>query len=283
MTVLACIDGSRYTMSVCDHAAQAALRLGEGVELLHALDRPPGIYDPIDRSGVMTTDMAEETIAEYARINETRRRLDQEQARRILDQAAQRVRAAGVTDVRERLVFGNLVDALRDHETDARLLVMGRRGAGAERAAGHLGTNLERTVRGSQRPVLIVPPDYRPLQRFVVAYDASPSSTRIIDLLTREPMLLDAECHLLMVGADDAKHRAQLAEAAERLRAAGYRVQETLQPGHADEIILATIEQTGADLLVMGAYGHSRIRTLIVGSTTTALLRAATGAVLIIR
>ncbi|MDF1750857.1 MAG: universal stress protein, partial [Alphaproteobacteria bacterium] len=27
------------------------------------------------------------------------------------------------------------------------------------------------------------------------------------------------------------------------------------------------------DLLVMGAYGHSRIRNLIIGSTTSAMLR----------
>jgi nucleotide-binding universal stress UspA family protein len=29
----------------------------------------------------------------------------------------------------------------------------------------------------------------------------------------------------------------------------------------------------GVDLLVMGAYGHGRIRSLVVGSTTTAMVR----------
>ncbi|MBU2284983.1 MAG: universal stress protein, partial [Gammaproteobacteria bacterium] len=41
--------------------------------------------------------------------------------------------------------------------------------------------------------------------------------------------------------------------------------------------------QGGADLLVMGAYGHSRIRQLIVGSTTTALLRTSPVPVLVLR
>jgi nucleotide-binding universal stress UspA family protein len=33
------------------------------------------------------------------------------------------------------------------------------------------------------------------------------------------------------------------------------------------------VELGGIDLLVMGAYGHSRIRSLIVGSTTAAMAR----------
>jgi len=36
-------------------------------------------------------------------------------------------------------------------------------------------------------------------------------------------------------------------------------------------------------MLVMGAYGHSRIRQLLVGSTTTDMIRRATKPVLILR
>ena len=43
------------------------------------------------------------------------------------------------------------------------------------------------------------------------------------------------------------------------------------------------LKSQGAALLVMGAYGHSRIRQLIVGSTTTTLLRVSELPVLILR
>jgi nucleotide-binding universal stress UspA family protein len=283
MTVLACIDGSRYAVSVCSYAARAALRLGVGVELLHAIDRPLEGGEAIDRSGRMTVDMAEATLEEFARLSEERSRLAQAQGRLILDQAASWVRAAGVETVRERLVFGGLVDNLRDHEFDARLIVVGKRGEAENQAAAHLGSNLERVVRASHHPVLIVPPEQRPLRRFVVAYDGGPSSTKVIDILTQEPLLLDAECHLLMVSAADAEHRSRLAAATARLRDAGYSVNEVMTPGQADKVILATVRDTDADLLVMGAYGHARIRTLIIGSTTTALLRASMVPVLVVR
>jgi nucleotide-binding universal stress UspA family protein len=283
MTVLACVDGSRYTASVCEYAARAALRMDTGVELLHAITRPADREALLDLSGVMTVDMTEEALEEFTRVHEASSRLAQTMGRRVLDDAAARVRAAGVAAVQERLVFGELVDSLAEYAAGVRLIVMGKRGASEGDAASHLGSNLERMVRASHHPILIVPAEPRPLQRFVVAYDAGPSASKIIETLLQEPLLLDAECILLTVGADNAQKREQLALAGDRLRAVGYRVSERMLPGPSDEGILTTVRDTHADLLVMGAYGHSRLRMLMVGSTTTALLRTSTVPLLVIR
>jgi nucleotide-binding universal stress UspA family protein len=48
-------------------------------------------------------------------------------------------------------------------------------------------------------------------------------------------------------------------------------------------VLIADAAQCGADLVVMGAYGHSPLRTLIVGSTTTAVMRGVTLPVLLFR
>lgn len=71
--------------------------------------------------------------------------------------------------------------------------------------------------------------------------------------------------------------------AGDRPRAVGYRVTERMSPGPADEVILATVRDTNADLLAMGADGHSRPRTLMVGSTTSAMPRMSAVPVLVIR
>jgi nucleotide-binding universal stress UspA family protein len=282
MTVLACVDGSRYTASVCAYAARAALRFGSDVVLLHAIARPADREALLDLSGVMNVDMTEEALEEFTRVHEASSRLAQTLGRRVLGDAAGRVRTAGVTAVQERLVFGELVDTLAEYKIGVRLIVMGKRGTSEGTAASHVGSNLERMVRASHHPILIVPVEPRPLHRFVVAYDAGPSSAKIIETLVQEPLLLEAECILLTVGSGDVRQRELLA-AATRLRAAGYRVTERLEPGHVDQVILATVRDTNADLLVMGAYGHSRLRTLMVGSTTTALLRTSTVPLLVIR
>jgi nucleotide-binding universal stress UspA family protein len=283
MTVLACIDRSRYTAAVCEYAARAARRLDVGVDLLHAIDWQPIEPGPIDRSGRMSLGMADTALEEFTRLNEARNRLAQEQARQLLDHAAHLIRAAGVGNIRERIVFGQLVDHLHDYDAEARLIVVGRRGEREDQASSHLGSNLERIVRSSHHPVLIVPAEPRKLSRFLVAFDGSASSGKLIDLLTQEALLLEAECHLLMVGEENELHRTQVTNAADALRSAGYAVEATIVPGHADAVIIEKVRALDADLLMMGAYGHSRIREMIIGSTTTSLLRSSPVPILVVR
>ncbi len=51
----------------------------------------------------------------------------------------------------------------------------------------------------------------------------------------------------------------------------------------AEEAIAEIVGKTPDALLVMGAYGHSPLRALIVGSTTTALIRTVHAPVLLVR
>ena len=77
--------------------------------------------------------------------------------------------------------------------------------------------------------------------------------------------------------------RYYLEETAGKLREAGYAVTTQATPGPAEEVIGAAVREQNANLLVMGAYGHSRIREFIVGSTTAALIRTVTTPVLVFR
>ncbi|MBE9528928.1 MAG: universal stress protein, partial [Proteobacteria bacterium] len=51
-----------------------------------------------------------------------------------------------------------------------------------------------------------------------------------------------------------------------------FKVHSSIEDGTPDAAIGAYVEANGIDLLVIGAYGHSRIRSLIIGSTTTSVL-----------
>jgi nucleotide-binding universal stress UspA family protein len=67
------------------------------------------------------------------------------------------------------------------------------------------------------------------------------------------------------------------------LRAAGYAPVTQMLVGAPDNEIGAYVEGRGINLLIMGAYGHSRIRQLIIGSTTTAMIRRCKVPVLLFR
>jgi nucleotide-binding universal stress UspA family protein len=87
----------------------------------------------------------------------------------------------------------------------------------------------------------------------------------------------------LTAGVDSESSRRDIAWAAARLAESGLTPKTEIIAGDAEAVIAARVVDAAIDLLVMGAYGHSRIRTMIVGSTTTQLLRACEIPVLMLR
>lgn len=281
-SILALIDGSTYSRSVCDHAAWAATRLGVPVELLHVLG-PRLATEAPDLSTYLGVDENARLLAELAAHDEQAGRLAQRRARAILDAARARMAASATPNVTTRLRQGDLVEALAELEPATDLVVIGKRGEAADFARLHLGSNLERILRASQRPVLVAARAFRPIARVLVAFDGGPSAMKAIAHIAADRLLLGLPIRLLMVGTPSAEAAARLAEAESRLREAGFDTTFDARRGQPDEVIAETVRQEGIDLLVMGAYGHSRIRTLIIGSTTTAVIRSCLIPVLLFR
>jgi nucleotide-binding universal stress UspA family protein len=88
---------------------------------------------------------------------------------------------------------------------------------------------------------------------------------------------------MLMVGSETAEAQDALGDASKRLRDAGYSVEAQLVKGQPDAAIVAYVEAEKIDLLVMGAYGHTRLRNLIIGSTTTEMIRSCKVPVMLFR
>jgi len=102
-------------------------------------------------------------------------------------------------------------------------------------------------------------------------------------MIAMSPLLKVLVCHLIVAGSETAALREGLDWACAQLEKAGFKPETVIKSGNAEQVITEQIGQLNIDLLVMGAYGHSRIRQLIVGSTTTAVLRSCTIPVLLLR
>jgi nucleotide-binding universal stress UspA family protein len=132
------------------------------------------------------------------------------------------------------------------------------------------------------RPTLVIPyvGSYSPIgHRILVAWDASREATRALNdaipllaaaaevtVLTVDPPVGRTE-HGDIPGADIALHLARHGVKAQ--------VEKTVSGfvGIGD-VLLSRASDLGADLLVMGAYGHSRARELVVGGATRTVLRS---------
>lgn len=280
--VLAAIDPSPYALSVAEHAAWAALRLGSELELLHAIERDPAA-PATDLSGNLSLGSREALLAKLAELDEQRGKLSQEHGRLLLDQTrAHLSRSCGVdAEVRQR--HGGLAETLLDQEPGVRLFVLGKRGEHADFDKGHLGSNLERVLRSVHRPVLVASRAFKPPARFLIAYDGGATTRKCVEMVSASPLLKGLDCELLMVGEPTPANTAHLEWARTRLEAAGFAPAARITPGTPETLIAKEVGDREIDLLVMGAYGHSRIRTLILGSTTTQVLRHCPIPVLLLR
>ena len=271
--IIALVDGSVYSASVCDHAAWIAGRTDAPVELLHVLGRREGAAMQ-DHSGAIALGARTALLNELTALDEQRGKLMMQRGRAILDDAQAKLENAGVCGVTTRLRSGDIVETVAEVEAEARVIVIGKRGEAADFATLHLGSNLERILRSAHKPVLVAARAFRPIEKVLVAFDGGTSALKAVDHIARSPVFQGLTVHVVTVGTASAQVTKGLENAQATLKAAGIMAETSTRPGQPETALARLVEDASFDMLVMGAYGHSRIRSLIIGSTTTAMIRA---------
>ncbi len=185
-----------------------------------------------------------------------------------------------------RQVEGATAELVALHARYADLVLLGQEDPeGSQPAAGPV---IEQVLFASGRPVLLVPyaGRFESLgRRVLIGWNASREAARAVnDAL---PLLMQAETVTVLAinprrgvgghgeepGADIALHLAR--------HGVKVNVEHTVTSGISDaETLLNYAADLSADLLVIGAYGHSRFRELVLGGVTRTLLREMTVPVL---
>ena len=256
---------------------------GASIHVLHMLN--PHHEEPakLNYSGSMGVGARTALLNELVELEAAKAKIAQKRGQAILEDANTHLKDAGVVDVVADQWHGKLSDEIAKYERDADLVVIGKRGNNADFEKGHLGSNLERVVRSCQHPVLVSSRAFEKMDNFVLAFDGGKSAQKAVDYAANEALLKGMHCYLLYVGSGNAKIEAALAAAKTQLETAGFEVSIEQRDGEPEKMIGDVVAQDHINLLVMGAYGHSSIRQLIVGSTTSEMIRTVKIPVLLFR
>jgi nucleotide-binding universal stress UspA family protein len=197
-----------------------------------------------------------------------------------------RVAASGLTAFEARVDEEEVVPSIVAHGQVSDLVVLGQ----IDRAAPDSGLDWgfsEQVFLQTGTPVLVLPyagPVDVIGRNVVVAWSASREATRAVrDAL---PMLRQAQrVHLMCFDRPDAARsvsRLQLNDAIAWLARHGVDAHIHQEPTQASvgDALLSRACDLGADLIVMGGYGHSRLRELVLGGVTRQLLAQMTVPVL---
>lgn len=281
--VLACVDRSHFADTIADAAAWAAVQMVAPLEFLHILDRHQEIGSGEDHSGAIGFDAQEHLLKTLSDKDAALSKKMREEGRLFLNSLRQRAIAAGVPAPDTRQRYGHLEESLAEQEEGVRLFVLGRRGESAETTQRDLGRNVENVVRALHKPILTVTENFQPPKRFMIAFDGGEVTKRGVEMVANSPLFKNIPCYLLMSGKQNQDNPKKMEWARSTLEKAGFSVETKIQLGDAETVIASTIREQAIDLLIMGAFNHSPLRSLIFGSRTTDLLRSATVPTLLLR
>ncbi|SFP82454.1 universal stress protein [Tranquillimonas alkanivorans] len=279
--LIALVDGSTYSKSVCDHAAWIAGRADLAVELMHVLGRRE-TASAQDLSGSIALGARTALLEELSALDEQRSKLVVHRGRAILEDAKGILDEAGVT-ASIHLRHGDLVEAISEKEADAEMVLIGKRGEAADFAKGHLGSNLERVMRATGKPLFVASRAFHPVERVLIAYDGSASAMRAVDYVARSPLYAGLQVKVVTVGTGSEAAKKGLADAKAMLAGAGMDAETEILPGQPEEALGRLVEEAPFEHLVMGTSGHSRLRALFIGSTALEMIRNCKVPILLVR
>lgn len=286
--ILLCTDGSAFAQISYEYAAWWVNRMEMAIEVLYVTDsRKQQAIQTHDFSGSLGIDSYQKLLAQLVELEHQTAKVNHERAKIILESAHQVLVNKGVDKATLTLTHetGFLVDRLHELEQDADLIMLGKRGETASFAVEHLGANMERIVRSSHKPCLVTSREFHPVDRLLFAYDGGKSCKRALDFLVSTSVFKGLDIHIVTVARKngDTGAIALLNEVEAILKNHGVKATLKVLQGNAEEAIVEYTETNTIQFLMMGAYGHNRIRHLVIGSTTAQVLRRSHIPVLLFR
>jgi nucleotide-binding universal stress UspA family protein len=252
------------------------------------------------RSTVITSDVPEFVLA------------DIERSLTGVAADARKILARRWPDAEVRVIDGPVVDAIVGHVDNggASVAVLGSRGHGPI-ARLLLGSTSLGVIRRMKRAALVVRGSTRAVTRVAVGFDGSPCARHALDWLTRlqaprggrvtivrvlEQTRLPSLAGLpasarnviaaqaaAVVAAEDKRVARENDAAATRLRRAGWKVDVTVRKGAPLHELLAATERARAQVLAVGARGHTAVERLLLGSVAEGALHRCPVSVLVVR
>jgi nucleotide-binding universal stress UspA family protein len=262
-TILVLADGGSGTAATLTTAVTVARRFSASLDVLHVRADVETMV-PVIGEG-MSGAMVEQMMSAMQQTVESRA----SKAKAAHDQVCG---AAGVQAVwRERT--GRETDIVANAGRLADLIIVGKPNAESETP---LAATLDAALFDTGRPVLVAPTAATAIgSRIAIAWNGSAQAARVV--AAAKPILALAD-QVTVVTVGEIGRSASAAELVVYLGKHNVRaVHEalTLDQATTGATLLAYAGRTQTDLLVMGAYGHSRLREMILGGATRDVLAAA--------
>ncbi len=270
--VIACIDSSPCINALAEAAAWIATQTQRELVLLQVLDYYPASYHLGEISGVIGFESNAMLLKELAELEQKQSELALDYSNNLLQHISSMIQEKYeivATQIQEK---GDFLEQSFSVLNEDDIVVIGRVGEKSAERNKALGSNVENFIRGANCTVMTVGEHFKAPTRFIFAYEYSPTCIKMMKRIAQSDLLKLLQCHLLYVG----DHPEVLNEPADFLTSAGLDVVVEYRYGDVAENILDYQREHGIQLIVLGAFSHSKIHQFFLGSITTNIFRNST-------
>jgi nucleotide-binding universal stress UspA family protein len=266
--ILVGIDTSEHSRNAQAYAFTLARKFGATLTGLH-------VVDIVSIEGSFFHDISGSLGLEpYLDFSTKMRDVLTTRGRAVLDEFTTVAAREGIA-AETTLDMGIVANQICERARSADLVMIGHRGVNERFSTGLLGSTAESVARKCPRPLLISPNRFRDIARPVLAYDGSERASRAMRTAAEFASELKVPLTVVTVTRDVKLGERTLGEARTYFNNYTPKAEFKLLQGHANEEIVRFLKEHDADLLFIGAYGHSRIIEMVLGSTTEYVLRNA--------
>jgi len=266
-SILVALDGSEHADTALQHALWLAERLRATVVGLH-------VIDVVSIEGSFLHDISGSLGFEpYLDFSAKMREALRERGQALLDTFTRRCAERNVP-YDTTLAMGIVANEICDQARLADIVMIGHRGVNEQFSTGLLGSTTESVARKSPKPVVVSPIAFAPISRPLLAYDGSQRASAAMHAAAELSSALGLPLTVLHVAREAGDAAARVLDEARRyLHSYELAVKFETITGYPHQRIVEFINERGHDLLFIGAYGHSRIIEMVLGSTTEYVLR----------
>jgi nucleotide-binding universal stress UspA family protein len=268
-SILLPIDGSAYTDSVISYGQFLSQKFNAVLRLLSVVDIR--LYD----WSVATNADNFVPIMPPTGFQAESQKLHDEKTDQVLEKAGELCKKK--KNKYELIkVAGIPVEEICSHAKLSDMVIMGIRGEYERWSGKLLGDTVESVTRQISKPTMLVEKEFTPFKSILCGYDGSTQANKALQFAANIAHYLKTKLQVITVMDNEEERKSVLNEAEKYL--APYEIDFQLRHefGDPEEILINASKNTAVEsLLIIGCYGHSRIREAILGSTTVHVMRNA--------
>lgn len=276
-SILIAVDGAEYTDPLMKYAIYLAKSFQTKLKIITVID-----IRIFEWSVYLGVDGFAPVLPSSTYLDESKSLL-QEKAEKVLEKCVEMVKTENVSYTASKHE-GSPVEIISNQANIVDMIMLGARGEFAKWGRSKLmGATVEAISRECIKPLFISPKEFKPFKQILIPYDGSVNSNRALPFAGYFSTSFNAKANVFTVDSNFEIANNVLNAGQKYLESYEVEIHTKARSGNPEEEILKYADEKNVDLIVMGAYGHSRIKEAILGSTTERVMRDAKVPLLLVK